>query len=407
MRYKSKTYRKKKFRCKAPNVQCGRRCFPPGTKCREDEKPVAKPEPRREPKKPYQEPEIGLKQKVEASVTEITPMKLLAAGAVVLAAGGAVAYVIHKDKQEMVPFNRDNEPQSTRAKASVRSVDARSDSPDTMEYFDNKKPVVTHRLHPEESIDQTPDFEDKMVKRRQNARATAQKWAQDALNDPDLVILDLETTALFKNADPYDPSTWKNFRADVPGIFQMSFIEGNMDRAYDIKMNPEKKLSAASAAITGTKQEEFYDKLKFKEAYPFLKKRLENKRVLAFNSRFDLQVLDALCVENDLPVINFKNRPVTPERQRGMINPPTLMDNDSDMMHWAGLYIGKLPRKVGDEYGIEKGLVYTQLPTLPGARAHDALSDVYSTYDVLRRMALGLKPIGLKRSENEIWESTT
>ena len=348
--------------CPNNGVRCGnsKRCWPAGTICEGDKEKT--------PEKP---------EKAEKKLD----MKAIVAGAaVVTLIGGATYYVVGRQKT-LIP------------KAAETKRDPQSASDIPVPKYDESN---VRDMRTQASVD------DRMENRKE-----AQIWARKVLNDPDTVIIDFETTALFDNVDPADPTSWKKYRNDVPGIFQIGIVDGKMENAWDIKLNPEKDISKSAQRITGmsdSEVKEIQNKPTFKDYYPYLREKLENKRVLAFNSRFDLQVLDALCVKNDLELIPMKNRPYAKTSSKGIItNPP--MGNDADVMHWSALYKGKRGRLSlkGGDYNTATSLAFTQLPTIPGGKAHDALTDVISTYDVLRLMAEGKMPRDMRPEELDTW----
>lgn len=346
--------------------------------------------------------------------------KAVAAGAIaVTVAGASLGYIMTK-KKEILPKPMDFE--SGNAPEGMKKYDGVISNPmpggDTtargeVDAMFERKSIRQRQQSGEIGTPVQGKYDDKTFKSsmkevKKENRRKAQQWAHEALSDPDTVILDLETTGLMRGVDPYTPETWKKQRGNVPGIVQIGMVDTELN-SVDVSLNPEKRISKEAAAVIGRDPKEFMNQPNFKEYYPVLKKRLEGKRVLAFNARFDLQVIDALCIENDLPLIEYKNRPKPPTVNRGKVqwNMPSVMDNDADVMHFWGLYLGKnmAPSMYGGNVDFNKGLAYASLPTLKNAKAHDATADCFSTYDVLRIMAKGATPnlSDLKEKERKAW----
>ena len=372
--------RYKKSKCRNGWKQCGNstRCWPPETKCRDvNEKRV--------------------KQKTEKSSQsaerKVPIAAIIGASVATTAIVGGLAYTLinnRKGKAAYIPKKAETQ----RDPKSVYTSQGYDAAP-SIETIPHEKAIFKGSQN---------QFKNESIEAKFANQDKARKWAQEVLNDPDTVILDLETTSLMQGVDPYNPDDWKTFKRDIPGITQIGIIDANLETGYDIKLNPERKLSDPSiAAMTGYDEKAARGKPNFKAYYPYLKEKLEGKRVLAFNGRFDFQVIDALCEQNGLPLIQYKNRPL--RVNVGTISKDPPMGNDADVMHWFALYKykGARPSLKRGEYDVDKGLAYTSLPTIPGGKDHDAFTDILSTYDVLRIMADGKKPYGMSPSEERNW----
>ena len=387
--------------CPNNGVRCGKstRCWPAGTVC-QSQKEVAVVERKRKRDRDDKEKN---KEKVEHGEKHHN-LKLLLAGAATVGVVGAGLLYVKSKQGALVPKKAETK----------RDPQSASDTPVQRYNRDNIEELAGGTdafpiIPPRDPVDEMKNrlSRDTLTERLENQKK-AQNWAQDVLNDPDTVILDLETTAAFDGVNPMDVSTWKKYRSDTPGIFQIGIVDGKFENAWDINLNPERKLTGRAKAITG-KSDEDIKKMEnyptFKEYYPHLKEKLEGKRVIAFNSSFDLQVLDALCYKNGLEPIKFKNRVTSDINKKGIV-PPT-RPHATDAMHWFATYKGKRGRMISKagEYNVNTSIAYTPLPTIPGGKAHDALTDVISTYDVLRIMAEGKKPYGMRPSEERIWNN--
>lgn len=389
-------YKRRKMRrlgpCPNNGVRCGNstRCWPAGTKCKSRNEVD---HDRKERKKAAENVKRG-NAKIERSEKKLDFGTIIGVGAVTVGVVGLGIY--YKSRQGVVVPQKYQEDRIQKTMGSEQRDPMSAADPGAIERYKGGYENIVG------------DSEFSGNNRKVNQRK-AQFWAQEVLKDPDTVIIDLETTALFENVNPADPSSWKKYRSDTPGIFQIGIVDGNLDKGYDIKLNPERKITKAAQQVTGMTDDDISSmksRATFKDYYPYLKQKLENKRVIAFNSRFDLQVIDALCYKNGLEPIKYKNRPYAGVNKKGNITMDPPVGNDADAMHWFALYKGKMPRpdfRAG-EYNIDTGLAYTKLPTIPGGKAHDALTDVVSVYDVLRIMAEGRKPYGMKPSEQQLWE---
>lgn len=374
--------RRKRSKCRSGWKQCGDspRCWPPETKCSDLQKNNEKP-----------------KEKVQTAEKHIPIGKIVAASVAGTAIIGGLSYAIieSRKKTNYIPEKADT---------------SKLDSMYPSDKLGNEKPIKTIATSPMEM--EGSDFKNRgkvnenILNEKIGNQYKARQWAKNVLDDPNTVILDLETTALMQGVDPYNPESWRNIRRDVPGITQIAMIDGGRKNGFDIKLNPERKMSnPAVAEMTGYDEVAAQNKPTFKQYYPKLKKLLTGKRVLAFNGRFDFQVLDALCENNNLPLIQYANRPMRTSFGTIERNPP--MSNDADVMHWFALYKYKSARAstANEGYDTDRGLAYTSLPTIPNGNAHDALTDVLSTYDALRIMAEGRTPYGMSRQDEIRWNN--
>lgn len=389
------TARHKVFKpCPNGGVRCGKSsaCFPKGTICAKDRDSIDKeskkiivdndykPKPifpgsENEKRKPAVREDTGLEETSSPLAVRSFPWKYVVAGSVIVGLGASGAlYYKHQQTKQLKPTPFD----SPELKRSLKEVIPYKDLP-------------TEEL-PKGDIHR--NINGKLIQHKK-----ARDWATEALKDPDTVILDLETTALMQGLDPYTPEAYRKVRNNVPKIIELGMVTPANMEEVNVRMNPQVKISKASKEITGISEDDVKGKPPFKEIYPQLSQMLSGKRVLAFNSRFDTQVIDALCHENNLPLIPFKNRPT----EAGY------MDNGADVMHQYALYMGKNVRAsmTKGTYDVKKGLGYASLPKLPGVKAHQASSDCWSTYDVLRHMASGAEPRDMKLEEKKAWVKLT
>lgn len=375
----------KKPQCNTGTKPCGKICIPQKYKCHLGKNNSYKKKKDLISSHYKKEKNIDAKEK-----KSFIDLKTILAGAAVttIIGGGALMYYRSRNNRVI--------PTSVHTNVADASTNIKDRQPVGMETLPENPGTLWQNA--ENTFARVPNPVTREDHIRDN-RAIAQRWARDILSDRDTVILDLETTGTLKVQDPYGILTPIKIRGDVPGITQVAAINSSLTQAWDYKLNPERQIGTIASRITGNNNENLKNKPTFTEMYPKLRKMLQGKNVIAFNSRFDLQVIDALCEKHQLPLIEYKNRP--------SLN-STLMNNESDAMHWYALYIGKGARPpIGRSgYQGDAGLAMTALPTLPNAKAHDALSDVFSTYDVLRRMALGHEPYNMRPDEKKIWDKT-
>ena len=429
MRYKKFSKKVNKKKCPPGKKRCGNswKCYPMNTICEGEE--VKK-------EKVFQKKADNEAKSEEKKAERVIPYKTLIAGAVaVTVVGASVGYLLTK-KKEVVPQKAELSAESDAIPSSLQKYDPSKNkdlwTSDVHEKADLARKSDDEMFHYKQSIKQRQEqgkigtespkyvheeiISNKVSIAKEN-RKLAQEWARKVLNDPDTIILDLETTNLMTGVDPYAPDTWKRQRANVPEIAQIGMVDSNLN-SVDIHLRTNKPLGKEAAQIMGV--EDRYSTYGYKaknlpdfdEYYEKLNKLLDGKRVIAFNGRFDLQVIDALCVKYNKPLIQYKNRPnrLYDTNNQSTILKESILDNEADAMHWWGLYLGKgiAPGMSGGRYNPDKGLAYASLPTLPGAKAHDARADCFSTYDVIRQMAMGVTPNknAIKKNEWEKWMET-
>ena len=383
-------------KCTPGNKPCKGKCIPNDWECREDNDTS-------------KSKGAGSEAKTRSNtLREFAVPALLVGGSVATAAG--LTYLVSKNGKDVVPtalnveegvpsyapkILENQEIEGSKTHTSVTRPPDPNDDTKQYKIVRTGSKVSERRLITELVKTDDVDRADSITQRMRN-RVDAQAWAREVVKDPDTVILDLETTGLISGEDPYDPEALNKLRGNVPGIFEIGMVDTRNKWQVEQTLNPEKKVSDFVWRLTGKSEDEVKNQPKFSEVYPDLKEKLTGKRVIAFNSRFDLQLIDKLCDKNGLDRIQYKNR-----------DPDGTLKNDADAMHMAALYMGKYPRPrtlKNGELDFEDGLGTLQLPQMPGAKAHSAVSDCYSTLDVLRKMSVGSKIDGLRPSEYKFWE---
>lgn len=310
--------------------------------------------------------------------------------------GGAVGIFAGITLTAVVMSRSKNEPKRVYLKPIAPVIDGQSPSPPIIK--DHKRMGISPEVLEAEEFDLTP----------QQRHDKAVRWAQGVVDKGDSTfILDFETSDIFEGVNPLTDDYSSIGFIKPPGVVQIALNRADGGESYNIVLNPEELISPLAQRVHRLGQADVEGQPTFKDVYPFLKKTLEGKDLLAFNNRFDAQLMDALCEHNGLEPIKFSNR-----GEDGFI------DNEGDIMHQFALYNGRQPSK-------KKNLAYAQLPRrkdlaaqtegvksdydpyadLPrhngrkpgGLKEHDALEDVYAATELIYRMATNA-PIKDRRS---------
>ena len=122
-------------------------------------------------------------------------------------------------------------------------------------------------------------------------RVAAVLWARDILAKDDWVILDTETTGLC-NAE----------------VVEISIINHLAEPVLDTLVKPTISIPSDAVAIHGISDEMVADAPTFPEVYPRIVEALENKRVLIYNSNFDVQILAYCRRLHNLEGLRLKKR---------------------------------------------------------------------------------------------------
>lgn len=136
---------------------------------------------------------------------------------------------------------------------------------------------------------------------RSEARDLAVKWAQELLRG-DFLILDTETTGL---------------DTDRSEIVEISII----DSAGEVLLNTRVKPTPAGMQqlvtpsgrglcardIHGIGPEQLEGEPDFTDVYPALSDLVRDRLVIIYNASYDWQLLQSLCMRNDLPTLMSRN----------------------------------------------------------------------------------------------------
>jgi len=172
-------------------------------------------------------------------------------------------------------------------------------------------------------------------------RVRAVKWAREQLLAPDeWLILDTETTG-FDNAE----------------IVEIAVINPLGEALLNTLVRPAISLPAEVTEIHGITDEDVKDAPTFPEIYPSLAEVMKDKRVLIYNSAFDIKILNYCCNLHGLPILNLKQR-------------------SECLMEWAAQWRG-------DWSNYYKDYKYFPLPD----GNHRALGDCTAALKLMKRMA--------------------
>lgn len=171
-------------------------------------------------------------------------------------------------------------------------------------------------------------------------RVSAVLWAREQLSQNDLVILDTETTGL-----------------DDAEIVEIAIIDRTEETLLDTLIKPSIPIPAEVTDIHGISDEMVADAPSFPEVYPRIDAALKDKRVLIYNSAFDIKILNYCCKLHGLPILNLKER-------------------SECLMEWAAQWGGDWSYYYKD---------YKYFP-LPGG-GHRALEDCIAALQLIKKMA--------------------
>ena len=171
-------------------------------------------------------------------------------------------------------------------------------------------------------------------------RVSAVLWAREQLSLNDLVILDTETTGL------YDAE-----------IVEIAIIDCLGEMLLNTLIKPSIPIPAEVTDIHGISDAMVADAPSFPEVYPRIDAVLKDKRVLIYNSAFDIKILNYCCRLHNLPILKLAKR-------------------SECLMKWAAEWRGDWSNYYKD---------YRYFP-LPDGN-HRALGDCLAALDLLEKMA--------------------
>ena len=170
-------------------------------------------------------------------------------------------------------------------------------------------------------------------------RVNAVKWAIEQLALNDWVILDTETTGL------YDAE-----------IVEIAVIDRTGQTLLDTFIKPTIPIPPETTAIHGITDAMVATAPTFPEVYPRIDAALKDKRVLIYNSAFDIKILNYCCRLHDLPSLMLTKR--------------------SDcLMEWVAQWNGNW------------SYYHSYYRYVPLSGGHRALGDCIAAFELVKRMA--------------------
>lgn len=171
-------------------------------------------------------------------------------------------------------------------------------------------------------------------------RVDAVKWAREQLALDDWVLLDTETTGL------YDAQ-----------IVEIAVVDRTGQTLLDTFIKPTIPIPPETTAIHGITDAMVAAAPTFCEVYPRIVKALKDKRVLIYNSAFDIKILNYCCRLHGLPILKLQKR-------------------SECLMEWAAQW-------GGDWSYYYKDYKYFPLPS----GNHRALGDCLAAFELVKLMA--------------------
>lgn len=190
-------------------------------------------------------------------------------------------------------------------------------------------------------------------------RKGATQWAAETLNNPDVVIVDTETTGLLSK----DPDT---------EICQISIINNLGRPLLSMLIKPSKPLSQEVINIHGITNDQVVNQPTFPQVAKIISFILEGKQVVCYNSAFDIKLLWHLYKKYKLKV-------------------PKVAGVSCAMEKYS---------EFKGEWNESKGsLKWHKLPKLAAGEAHDSLVDCVSTLKLIKLIAGDYNPAEVEAEE--------
>ena len=172
------------------------------------------------------------------------------------------------------------------------------------------------------------------------------KWAEERLNDPQTLIVDVETTGLLKN----DPET---------RIVSLSMINNQGRVVLAALVNPERPIPLDAQKVHGIDDREVRDAMPWSVIGDIAAFQMKGKHVVCFNAGFDVHLMVHLFGVYGIPIPDFEV---------------------SCAMEMYSQFVGEWSKSKGD-------YKWQRLPKLAFGSAHDSLVDCQSTLLLLKKMA--------------------
>ena len=180
----------------------------------------------------------------------------------------------------------------------------------------------------------------------QEKKQEAIQWAKERLNDPNTLIVDVETTGLLNN----DPET---------KIVSISMINNQGRPVLAALVNPERPIPLDAQKIHGIDDREVKDCLPWTVMGDTVSMLMANKHIVCFNAGFDVHLIIHLLNSHNIPIPEFEV---------------------SCAMEYYSQFVGEWSKSKSD-------YKWQRLPKLAYGQAHDSLVDCQSTLLLLKKMA--------------------
>lgn len=190
-------------------------------------------------------------------------------------------------------------------------------------------------------------------------KQSATKWASEVLNDPDTVIIDTETTGLLSK----DPDT---------EVCQLSIINVWGRPLFSMLLKPNKPVPQEVINIHGIGNDQLVNQPTFPQIAKIVSFVLKDKKVICYNSGFDIKLLWHLYRKYNLEV-------------------PQVAEIYCAMEKYS---------EFKGEWNESKGnLKWHKLPKLAAGEAHDSLVDCVSTLKLIKLIAGDYNPADVEADE--------
>jgi DNA polymerase-3 subunit epsilon len=177
------------------------------------------------------------------------------------------------------------------------------------------------------------------------AKADAERWCRERLEDPHTLIVDTETTGILSK----DPDT---------EICQIAIINTDGKPVFSALIKPNSKIGKEAFEKHGITPEMVEFSPTFMEIAPLLSRIIVGHHLVAYNASFDIHLLTHLYGKYDIEVPEFEV---------------------SCAMEAYSAWCGEWMSNKGD-------WKWHKLPQLAYGQAHDALTDCVSTLLLMRKM---------------------
>ena len=172
------------------------------------------------------------------------------------------------------------------------------------------------------------------------------KWSKDRINDPNTIIVDVETTGLLTR----DPQT---------EVVSLSMVNSQGRPILAALVNPQRPIPLDAQKIHKIDDREVKNAPPFPVIGDLASVLMAGKHIVAFNAGFDVHLLVHLMGKYDIPVPEFEV---------------------SCAMEMYAQFVGDWAKSKGD-------YKWQKLPKLAYGSAHDSLVDCQSTLLLMKKMA--------------------